>query len=144
MIQLRRLAAQLEREVSNGVQNITRAEFGFRAVGEGWISETMLYQIVCRLFPGEQVLRHHRPEWLEGLELDVYLPDRRLAFEYQGQQHFHPIKAWGGEKALQALRERDARKAQICREAGVHLVTVDYTEPLTDSHIKERVGGSGP
>ncbi len=134
------------RELGNAVQNITRAEFGVRAVGEGWISETQLFYMICRLFPGEQVLRHYRPEWMDGLELDVYLPARRLALEYQGQQHFRPIKAWGGEEALGQLKTRDARKAEICRQAGVHLVTVDYTEPLTDEHIRERLGeipGSG-
>jgi len=127
------------RELGNAVQNITRSEFGVRAVGDGWISETQLYRIICGLFAGEQVLRHHRPDWLEGLELDVYLPGRKLAVEYQGQQHFHPIKAWGGEGALRQLQARDARKLQICREAGVHLVTIDYTEPLTDEHIRERI-----
>ncbi|HYG59366.1 MAG TPA: hypothetical protein VD902_14990, partial [Symbiobacteriaceae bacterium] len=95
----------------NAVQNVTRAEFGFRPVGEFWVCETQLYRIVCRLFPDEQVLRHHRPDWLEGLELDLYLPGLKLALEYQGQQHFHPIKAWGGEQALLELQARDARKA---------------------------------
>ena len=128
-------------DLGNAVQNFTRAEFGVRAVGDGWVSETQLYRIICQLFPGEQVLRHHRPDWMEGLELDVYVPGRRLALEYQGQQHFHPIKAWGGEEALVQLQGRDARKAEICREVGVHLVTIDYTEPLTDEHVVARLGG---
>lgn len=128
------------RELGNAVQNITRAEFGVRAIGEGWVSETQIYRIVCRLFPEEQILRHYRPEWMDGLELDVYLPGRKLAIEYQGQQHFHPIKPWGGMEALLELQARDARKVQICRQTGVHLVIVDYTEPLTDDYIRERLG----
>jgi hypothetical protein len=130
------------RELANAVQNLTRAEFGHRAIGEAWLSENRLHEIVCRLFPGETVVRHHRPEWMDGLELDLYLPGRKLAFEYQGQQHFHPIKAWGGEVALRDLQERDARKVLVCSQAGVRLVVVAYTEPLTDEHIRERLGHS--
>ena len=126
------------RELGNAIQNAVRAEFGVRAIGDGWVCETQLYRLVCELFPGEEVLRRHRPEWLEGLELDIYLPGRRLGIEYQGQQHFHPVKAWGGEEALRDLQARDARKAEICRAAGVHLVAIDFTEPLTAEHIRER------
>jgi hypothetical protein len=118
-------------------ENIVREEFGFRKVGEGWVSETLLYQIVHRLFEDSEVLRHHRPDWLEGLELDIFLPSQRLAFEYQGQQHYHPVKAWGGQKALEELQARDARKADICEQLGIELVTVDYTEPLTEDHIRK-------
>lgn len=120
------------------VENVTRAEFGVRAIGDGWVSETQLYQIICGLFPGEQVLRRHRPDWMEGLELDLFLPGRGLAVEYQGQQHFYPVKVWGGEQALAQVQARDARKVDLCRQAGVRLVTVDFTEPLTEEHIRVR------
>lgn len=135
VIELQRKAGQAERAFTKKIENLVRKEFGFRGVGEGWVSETMLYNIVRGIFPNEEVVFHYHPNFLEGLELDIYLPGRKLAFEYQGQQHFHPVKAWGGEKALQELKARDARKARICREKGVKLLTVDYTEPLTEAHI---------
>lgn len=137
MFALRRKDAQLSATFHNSIESITRQEFGFRRVGEGWVSETLLYQIVCRLVHPERVLRHFRPEWLNGLELDLYLPDRRVGIEYQGQQHFHPIKAWGGIGALKGLLRRDAQKAKACQQNGVCLVTFDYTEPLTDEHIRK-------
>lgn len=139
---LEELDGQLYRprhELGNAVQNMTRSEFGVRAIGDGWVSETQLYRLVCQLCPGEEVLRHHRPDWLEGLELDLYLPGRRLAIEYQGQQHFHPIKAWGGEAALRELQARDARKADLCLALGIRLVPIDYTEPLTAEHVRVRI-----
>ncbi|MCK4392664.1 hypothetical protein KAX17_07125 [Candidatus Bipolaricaulota bacterium] len=88
---------------------------------------------------GEEVLHHHRPEWLEGLELDVYVPSRKLAFEYQGQQHFHPLQMWGGKAALEKTKERDARKRTLCTKVGVKLVQIDYTEPLTKQHIRSQL-----
>lgn len=139
MMRLRRRANRLLAALQNTVENITRQEFGFRNVGEGWVSETLAYQIVRRLFPEETVLRRERPDWLAGLELDIYLPNLQLAFEYQGQQHFHAIKAWGGKAALRVLQAHDAKKARICRERCVRLITLDYTEPLSEEHIRKRV-----
>ena len=108
-------------------------------IGEGWISESLLAKIVAQLFPEEEAVRHLRPDWLDGLEIDIWLPERRLAIEYQGQQHFHPVEAWGGAAALSAVQARDARKARLCAELGVHLVTIDYTEPLTEKHVAARL-----
>ena len=102
-----------------------------------WVSETLLYQIVSRIVHPDCVLRHFRPEWLGGLELDIYIPDRRFAVEYQGQQHFHPIEVWGGEEALEALQARDAKKAKACKQHGVCLITFDYEESLTEDYIRK-------
>jgi hypothetical protein len=131
----RRACSSLDRAIENTV----RQEFGFRPVGEGWVSEAMLYQIVRHLYPDAVVLRQQRPAWLEGLELDVYLPELNLAFEYQGQQHYHAVKVWGGEEALRELRARDAHKVALCAQQGVRLVTIDYTEPLSETYVRDRV-----
>ncbi len=45
------------------IENIVRQEFGFRDVGEGWVSETLLHQIVKRICSEEEILRHNRPDW---------------------------------------------------------------------------------
>lgn len=112
-------------------------KFRFNEDSEGSVGENLLYQIVCQIFPAQLVIRHHRPAWLLGLELDIYLPALNLAFEYQGQQHFHSIKAWGGEKALKNIQERDARKAEICKQVGAKLIQISYTEPLTENYIRK-------
>ena len=128
-----------QRNLERKIESITRQEFGFRKVGDGWVSETLLYQIVCRLLPNQEVIRHYRPPWLNGLELDVYIPELKLAFEYQGQQHFHSIKAWGGDKALAQLKLRDKTKKEICNRLSLMLVLIDYTDPLNDDFIKNLI-----
>lgn len=130
--------SKLQRIIQNKIENITREEFGFRKIGEGNVSETILIKIIERIHPNKQILIHHRPFWLEGLELDIFIPELKLGIEYQGQQHFYPIKAWGGEHALKLIRERDARKKEICKKQGVRLVEIDYTEPLQEKYIKEK------
>jgi hypothetical protein len=138
MQQMRREAAQSIRAVSKVFENMAREEFGFREVGERWVSETLLFRIVNRMFESEEILHHHRPQWLEGLELDIYVPSLNLGFEYQGQQHFHPVDAWGGREALKLTKLRDQKKRDMCRTAGVKLVEIDYTEPLTEDHVRKR------
>lgn len=136
---LSKRAQRLDRQITNMIENETRQEFGVKKIGEGWIGESILLNIVRKIFADEDIIRHDRPEWLEGLELDVHVPSRMIAFEYQGQQHFHPIKAWGGQNALDRVRQRDERKAKICRELGVRLITVDYREPLTEEQLRKRI-----
>gem|GEM_PF-1277989 len=139
MAKLRRQAAQSARAVSKYFEDVARQEFGFRKVGERWVSETLLFQIVDRIFMDQEVVHHHRPDWLGGLELDIFVPSLALAFEYQGEQHFHPVEIWGGKAALAETRVRDERKRVLCVEAGVTLVEIDYTEPLTESYIRKRI-----
>lgn len=120
---------------SKELENLTREEFGFRKIGEGNVSETLLTRIVAKIYSGYEIFTHYRPDWLEKLELDIYIPKLKIGIEYQGQQHFHPIKAWGGEKALKRLQERDARKRILCIKNMVKLIEVDYTEPLEINYI---------
>ena len=128
-----------EREWRVVFQNEARAEFGYRKVGEAWIAETQMAALVAELVVPAALERHYRPAWLDGLELDVWVADLRVGFEYQGQQHFHPIKAWGGPAALKQVQARDARKVELCRAEKVRLVVVDYTEPLTRTHLENRL-----
>jgi len=128
-----------ERKLDKQIENITREEFGFRKVGEGNISESILANIIQMIFIEQRIIRNIRPKILEGLEIDIFLPDINLGFEYQGQQHFHPIKAWGGEKALQDVQDRDKRKRELCKLNNIILIDIDYTEPLEFNYIKMKI-----
>lgn len=121
------------------VENSAREEFGFRRIGETWINESILFRQIQNIFPDKHILRHHRPPWLEGMEIDIFLPEMHLGIEYQGQQHFHPIKAWGGNKAFEKLQERDARKKLLCEQFGISLIEITYTDPITESFIREKL-----
>lgn len=135
--QLYKKLNRVERVLKKTFNNFTRKEFGFKDVGAGWISETMVFKIVQELLPNYQIIRHYRPDWLERLELDIYVPALRLGIEYQGQQHFKPVKVWGGEKALESLQVRDRKKVQICADKNVTLLHINYTDPLTKHFISK-------
>lgn len=134
----RRFAKQ-KRRVWRVIEDEVRRRFGHKPVGEAWTSETILYYFVRSVLPGKIVLRHHRPDWLEGLELDIYIPELRIGMEFQGIQHFKPVKHWGGEKALVKRQERDSRKREICKCRNVQLVYFTYDEDLSERLVAERL-----
>lgn len=54
---------------------------------------------------------HHHESFLGSMELDVYVPELRLAIEYDGPHHVKGL-------------ERDTRKNKLCAENGIELIRV--------------------
>lgn len=131
------------RRHDNYLENLVRQEFNHKPIGSGWVNETLLYNIVVNILPNHQITRHIRPDWLEGLELDIYIPKLGIGIEYQGIQHFQAVDHWGGQKSLENLQIRDKKKQELCKKAGVVLVEFDYTEPLTTELVRGRLAETG-
>lgn len=104
-----------------------------------WKSEAMLFQIVKEMMPDVTVQREASPPWLGRQRLDIFVPDLKLAIEYQGAQHFGAVGAFGGEDGFRRAQERDAVKKRLCEENGIALVHVLHTEPLTPAALKRRL-----
>lgn len=124
-----------KRRVWRVIENEVRRKFGHKKIGEAWTSETILYYIVQSLLPKKTILKHHRPDFLEGLELDIYIPDLKIGIEYQGIQHYKPVKHWGGEEALRKCQERDIRKRKICKSLGIKIIYFTYDEDLSEQLV---------
>ena len=101
------------------------SSLGFPSRGPRLVSETILYSRAVSAFSPHEVIRHHRPKGFRGLSLDIFVPDLSIAIEYQGAQHYEALEHWGGEKALASNRERDARKARLCKDADIRLIYFD-------------------
>jgi len=131
------------RKIRNVIENEVRARFGFKQVGEAWASETLLYQLASEVLPGEKVIRHYRPEFLERLELDIFFPNLQLGIEYQGAQHFQAIDHWGGKEALMRTQSRDGRKKDLCIKCGIKLVYFYHTEQLSIDLVRSKLLDAG-
>lgn len=59
---------------------------------------------------------------------DFFIPEKELVIEYNGEQHYKPVKMWGGERKLKKQQERDETLELICKAKGLHLVVIPYTE----------------
>ena len=113
-------------------ENIYRIQCGLPKIGEGWVSETELYNSLKEAFSTEVVLSHASPTWLGRQHLDVYFPKYNIAIEYQGVQHDRPVEYFGGEKSFIENQKRDARKKNLCDKNNCVLI---YVRPGYDFNI---------
>lgn len=58
-----------------------------------------------------------------ALELDVYLPEHKLAFEYNGYHHYHELPFFG---PIEVYKRRDKEKAELCEKYGIRLIVIPY------------------
>jgi len=67
------------------------------------------------------------PKWLQGLELDGYCKELKLAFEYNGIQHYK-IDGFFKQNKKEFLNQqrRDKLKRKLCKLNGVKLITIPY------------------
>lgn len=71
---------------------------------------------------GVEVLQRRRPAWMNGRELDVFLPEHNLAIEYCGSHvHNSTANVYGGEPKDKWYHYD---KWKLCRDNGVTLLTI--------------------
>jgi hypothetical protein len=117
-------------------QDDFRVSIGLPKIGQGWVSETNLFNAVNLFFETENVVQHASPKWLGRQHLDIYFPNLNIGIEYQGKQHNEPVSFFGGEDAFNKTVERDERKKRLCLENGCLLFYV-YPETNTDEFLLE-------
>ena len=62
------------------------------------------------------------------LRFDFYLPEYNTCIEFDGIQHFKPIKNWRGEKGLKDIKKRDEIKNKYCDDNNIKLLRIKYNE----------------
>jgi hypothetical protein len=117
-------------------ENVYRVNIGAKKIGESWIAETELYYKIKTSFPNNEVIQHGKPKWLGRQHFDVWIPDLKVAIEYQGKQHDEPIEFFGGIIAFEKGLKRDELKKEKCKINQIKLIEVRQGYFLDDL-IKE-------
>jgi hypothetical protein len=103
----------------------------------------------CRLYLGEAICKTTfeqifnkkfnkvRPKWLRNsrgnqMELDGYCKELRIAFEYQGQQHFSQGFYAKTKEKLIRRKEDDKNKVKLCKKKGIELIHLSYQDNPED------------
>lgn len=80
-----------------------------------------------------------RPDFLKNpitgknLELDMYNKDLKLAFEYNGVQHYKYTPFFHkSHKDFEKQKAYDNYKKSICEHLGITLIAIPYTTPYKD------------
>lgn len=61
---------------------------------------------------------------------DFYIPKDNLIIEFNGEQHYKPVKFFGGDKGYTYLQERDKIKINYCIENNINILIISYSENL--------------
>lgn len=107
-------------------QNEFRVSKGLPKIGEGWISETELYQNLKTHFSYCKVLQHGKTKWLGNQHIDIWFPQLNIGVEFHGKQHFEPVKHFGGIEAFIKNQERDLRKKELFKANNTTLIEVTH------------------
>jgi hypothetical protein len=120
-------------------ENLVREKLGIPRIGEGWVNEMLLVNTIKHLFPEYTVEHQASPAWLGRQRYDAFIPELRIAIEYNGEQHAYPIERFGGELGLVATQARDKRKRELSNQNGVELVVFWFDEELSEEDTRGRI-----
>lgn len=62
------------------------------------------------------------------LPFDFYIPSARTCIEFDGKQHFQPMKFFGGLKAYESLKINDKIKENYCEDNYINLIRIRYDQ----------------
>lgn len=73
---------------------------------------------------------------------DFYLPELKIAIEYNGEQHYFPIETFGGEERFLQQQKYDENKVQYCKDNNIILKIISYKdynniETILDAFFKK-------
>jgi hypothetical protein len=76
------------------------------------------------------------------LPFDFYLPDYNSCIEFDGKQHFTPVKLYGGDEGFKKRQNLDNIKNEYCIKNNINLIRIPYTVKHSEIYkiIKDRLG----
>lgn len=110
-------------------------------------SQKKLFKIIRNIFSNLTIKYNYRGfGWLKKhnkLELDIFIPDLRIAIEYDGEQHFKPVRFGDysfeeAENKLKKLQYSDKLKNKLISEHPEdikHFIRISYQEKITYKNI---------
>lgn len=69
---------------------------------------------------------------INPLPFDFYLPNLNTCVEFDGEQHFKPLKIFGGLKRYTLLKKHDEIKNEFCHKKGIRLIRITFKENINN------------
>lgn len=80
------------------------------------------------------------PETQQPMEFDRFYYRARRAFEYNGEQHYHPTRMFPDQEAFRKQQTRDLVKDSLARRNGVRLTIVEAKDLSIDGMLRKAEG----
>jgi endogenous inhibitor of DNA gyrase (YacG/DUF329 family) len=68
---------------------------------------------------------HYNQRTAIGMELDIYIPSIKIAFEINGPTHYKPIY---GESQFKYIKARDAKRKKLSRKNNIKLIEINTSK----------------
>lgn len=87
-----------------------------------------------KMWLDEMNIKYNRQQTFNGckyknpLFFDFYLPDYNICIEFDGRQHYKPVKRFGGVSEFKNTKIRDGIKNKWCLENNIDLLRIKYNE----------------
>jgi len=91
--------------------------------------EEYLEKVITEKYPNLEVVYNDRTT-LGGLELDIYIPSLKLAFELNGIFHYIPVFGATEEdkkSKFSKIQSKDIQKLKLCQEKGIEVCVIDIS-----------------
>mgnify|MGYP001766946401 CR=1 FL=1 len=102
-------------------------------------SESNGEKVIIKFLKNENFIRQKKFKdcrYIKILSFDFYLPEKNLCIEYDGEQHYKPIKYFGGNEAFIKTQMRDKIKTDFCIKNNINLLRIKYNENI-ENKLKE-------
>lgn len=98
-----------------------------KALGEGKGKfQSKIGSLLNDIYPGD-IICEEFPCVGEGLQLDFFIPRKKVAVEVQGRQHNEFVEFFHGTaEGFKAQKARDSRKEEWCELNGIRLVKIEW------------------
>ena len=108
----------------------------------GRSSQRWLFLQIQKLFPGEEIVEDYFHSEISrksgfAVQFDVFLVEKKIAFEYHGKQHYEDIPS--AFAPIELYAQRDFEKQMLCRESGIQLIVIPYWWDNNLSSLKETI-----
>lgn len=116
----------------------TCADYGNRK------TQSSLADILGKLFPDIKIFQDfYGFEWLKygkrRQEIDIWIPDLKLAVEYDGGQHFKAVDYFGGREGLIKQKIRDLNKNKLISKHGKEIkyfIRFNYKDKINEEFVR--------
>lgn len=118
-------------------------------------TQTKLTDIIQKLYPDAKIHTNYRGfDWLkmnkrkqQRMEIDIWVPDIKLAVEYDGEQHFMPVTFGGiskeaAKKNLEKCKRRDTKKTKLIAshpDQVKYFIRFNFKETINEANVRERL-----
>lgn len=90
--------------------------------------EIALFEMLVKEFPNLDILPNDKT-MLEGYEVDIAIPQLKLAIEWNGIVHFKPIY---GQEKLNKIQNRDQEKLLLATNKNINLIIIsDHSSTMS-------------